>query len=641
MQEENGNRFFVGMAAWAETAALGFVWIGLALAWAAAAAQWGRSAGGWSGWEALGAAAALGWAAAVAWWVGWAGRRWGAQTEGLAAAVAALAAGLGWAWATRGMGRWSMDSGTFREFLDQLAAGGFSPETLRGLAWQYDYGAWATRSLPFLLPLRLAAGPEGFGLAAQVSQAVLGAGTVWLAWRTAGLLFGGRAARWTAIGLTAMPGLGMQAVGLNHQVWGAFALAVGFCLLAEWQFGGGGARKKAALCAGAVALGPLWALWGSLGRIWILSGWTLSALEWLRGGPRRRGALGAMAFLLVVPTLAGRWVAGPWLATVRDANPESMNGGALAYLARGWDWETAGEYSDDMQTLDIATPRGEKNRFFGRFVAGQCAWNGGTLAGKLFPAKLAKFLLAGYASLAEEVFGVNGAERTARVARGMRTGYFVLLYGPLMLWGVRRLAGRKADGRAAWALLPVAMLGAAVMFVGETSPRYSIPVQSLLVAAGAYGLAWEGRRERKGTGWRRFAAGVAVVSGGYVAFSAVLLGLPGTWAQWAPEDMREAALEGGRPADAASRAAFEAVFPDGEGAVTWQGSGGRIAVYLGGVHWRERGRAEVAWGDGEWRETEIPSRLEGGWPEGGDRRLAVRRAAGAGALRVGYASKIP
>lgn len=638
MQEENGNRFFGGMTAWAETAALGFVWIGMALAWGAAAVQWGRTVGEWTGWEAAGVALALAWAAGVAAGLSWVGRRWGERAFAGAAVGVSLAVGLGWAWAARGMGRWPMDSGFFRAFLERLAEGGFSAETLRGLTGQYDYGAWATRALPFLLPLRVWAGPERFGWSVQASQAVLGAAGVALAWRTAALLFGARAARWTAIGLVAMPGHGLQAVGLNHQVWGTFSFVGGMWLLAEWMFGGGGWKKKAALFAGAVALSPLWTLWGSVGQVWKLSAWLLAALEWLRGG-RRRAALGAMAFLLAVPAFTGRWMTGPWFATMREANPESMNGGRLAFLARGWDFATMGEYSDDMQTMDVLTPRGEKDRFFGRFIAGQCAWNGKSLAGKLFPAKLAKFLLAGYASLAEEVFGANGAERTARVARGMRTGYFVLLYGPLMLWGLRRLAGRKEDGRAAWVLVPVAMFGAAVMFVGETSPRYSIPVQSLLVAAGACGLACGGRGGTAGS--RRFAGGVALAAGAYAVAAALLLGLRGTWEKWAPEDMRKVGLEGGQPAEEPWRAPFEAEFPGGAGLVTWAGNGGGMAVYLGGASWRERGRAEVAWGDGEWRETQFPARLEGEWPEGGDRRLAVRRAGGTGALRVGYASKIP
>lgn len=624
---------------WGVAGALGFVWGGVLLAWGGAWGRWAGTLGEWTRWEWMGVGAALAWATVCAAGLGWIARRWGERAFVVAAVGVSLAAGLGWAWATRGMGRWPMDSGYFRLFLGRLAAGGYTRETLGGLAGSYDYGAWASRALPFLYPLRLWAGAERFALAVQMVQAVLSAVTVGLSWRTAKLLFGERAARWTALGLVSMPSWVMQAVGLNHQVWAVFGLAAGMWLLAEWMYGGGGVWKRASLCAGAVLLASVWMMEGSAGQLYRLFSILLAGLELLRKDGRRWLALTAVLCLVFLPRVVERRMGRPWAEIRRESDPVSMNGGSLAFMARGWDLTWGGEYSDTLQYLDIVTPPAEKDGFFLRFFASQCAWNGRTLVTKLFPAKLAKFMLAGYASLAEEVLWANRSERTARVARGARVGWFLLLYGPLMLWGLRRLAGRLEDGRAAWCLLPVALFAAAVMFAGETSPRYSMPVQALLLTVGVAGLAAEGgdSTERK-TSWRRFALGLALAGGAYLAFAGALLGLRGTLGKAGFEDMRAAILTGGAVSEDPLLAPFEAAFPNGQGGVEWAGRGGQGAVYLRGKSWRDHGRMRVEWGPDREREITLPARLEMDWENDVCRELRFHRSDSEGGVTVGYAS---
>jgi hypothetical protein len=620
--------------------ALAFVWLGQALAWGAAAVQWGRTAGTtWTGWEVAGVAIGLAWAAACAALLACAGRRWSDRVFVGVATGLALAVGLGWAWATRGMENWPMDSGFFRWFLERLAAGGYTVETLRGLTGNYDYGAWSTRAWPLYYPLRLWSGPDAFGLAVQCVQALLAAACVPPVWRTAKQLCGGKAARWAVAGWVGMPGFGMQAVGLNHQVLGMFGYWAATCLLAEWVFGGGGGKKKAALAAGMAVLAPAVCFEGSVWRLFLLGGVALLVLECFRPGGRWRTALGAVAVMVVIPAWIARTVAGAVLEPAAEANPHSMNGGNLAFMARGWDFETGGEYSDTMQTVDVLTPREGKDRVFKAYLAAQCAYNGRGLVAKLFPEKLAKFMLAGYASLAEEVLWANGAERTGRVARGMRTGWFVLAYAPLMLWGLWRLSRRvgSGDGRVAWLVVPVALFGVGVMFAGETSPRYSMPVQALLLAAGACGWATERKEEGETVLGHPFATGMVLVLAGYGVLACGILGARGFWERHALADMREATLENGRPAEDAFQAPFEAVFPEGQGAATWPDRGGGATVYLRGRSWRERGQAEVSTREGEWREVEFPVRLEVRWEEGAERRMAVRRRGEAGEVWMGYA----
>lgn len=622
--------------------AVAFVWIGLALAWGGAAVQWARGLGDWTVWEAMGAVLALLWAAACAAGLGYAGRRWSDRVYVAATTGLALAVGLGWAWFTRGMGRWPMDSGFFRWFLDRLAEGGYTVENLRGLTAHYDYGAWCTRAWPVYLPLRWWTGPEAFGPAVQVFQAVLAAACVPLAWRVAWLLGGRRAARWTVAAMVGMPGFAMQCIGLNHQVLGACEFLAATWLLAEWMFGGGTAWKKAALAAGMCVLAAAARFEGSAWSLFLLGATVLLALECLRPGGRRLAAVVALAAMVLVPAQIGRMVTGKVLAPAREANPESINGGSLAFMARGWDFEWGGEYSDAMQTLDVLTPRADKERVFKAYLAGQCAYNGPALVTRLFPSKLAKFLLAGYASLAEEVLWANGAERTARMARGMRVGWFVLLYAPAMLWGLWRLSRRvgSGDGRVAWLVLPVAMVGAAVMVAGETSPRYAMPVQALLIAAGACGWAGMGQKEegneKKSVLRHPFATGMVLVMVGYGVFATGILGGREIWKRYALADMRGAVLEGEHPSEKAFQGTFEAEFPDGEGAVTWAGRGGVAAMYLRGQSWREKGRAEVSTQEGEWRKVELPVRLEVRWAGDEARRIAIRRMEPPGPLYIGY-----
>ena len=642
MRQAEKQRSPLGMLTAAVMAgALAFVWLGLALAWGAAVLQWGRTAGAtWTGWEVAGGAIGLAWAAACAALLAWTGRRWSDRMFLGVATGLALAVGLGWAWVTRGMENWPMDSGFFRWFLEQLAAGGYNVATLQGLTGNYDYGAWATRAWPLYYPLRLCAGPDGFALAVQCVQAVLVAACVPLVWRASKLLCGGKAARWAVAGWVGMPGFGMQVVGLNHQVLGMFGYLAATWLLVEWVFGGGGIRKKVALAVGMGVLAAMVCFEGSAWRLFLLGAGALLVLECFRPGGHRVAGVCALIAMVVIPGQIARSVTRTVLAPAAEANQESMNGGSLAFMARGWDFGTGGEYSDAMQTVDVLTPRKGKDRVFKAYLAAQCAYNGRALVTRLFPEKLAKFMLAGYASMAEEVLWANGAERTGRVARGMRVGWFVLLYAPLMLWGLWRLAGRvgDGDGRVAWLVLPVAMFGAAVMVAGETSPRYAMPVQALLIMAGACGWAQERKEEGVPVLRHPFAVGVGLVVVGYGVFAGGILGGRGVWARYALADMREAVLEGGHPSEEAYQGAFEAVFPEGEGVVTWPGRGGVATVYLRGQSWRERARAEVETRPGKWQEIELPQRVEVQWSMDEERRLAVRRLNQAGPLCVGYAA---
>lgn len=621
------------------------VFFGMVLAWGSALVHWVGTVGTWTGWEWAGVAAGLSWAGVCVWELGVCGRRWGDRTFVVVASGVALLAGLSWAWTTRGMGRWPMDSGLYRWFLERLAEGGYAVENLRRLTWVYDYTIWTKRALPFLYPLRLWAGSEGFGFAVQIFQAVLGAAGVALAWWVTKLCAGGKAARWCAIGLVSMPDWALRAVGLNHQVLGSCAFLAAWALLAEWLGGGGERAKKIWLAVASCVVVPVLRLAGFAGTMYLFCAGALLGVEIVCRGEERRCAGWALLWLVAIPWVVALLVTHPVDCRVDgEANPVPIRGGQLAFAARGWDLAYAGEYVETGEQLDILTPGPQKNRFFLKYLASQCAYNGGAVVGRLFPAKLAKFMLLGYASLGEEVLFANGADAVARAARGARVAWF-LVFGVLGVVGLKMMDRRvlEVDGgrKVAWLVVPVAMFAVAVVLAGETSPRYSMPVQPLLFAVAAWGLCEEGPRRKwgmidKNAGFSGFIAAVA----GVALVAAVVAGCGGVWSRWALLDMREASLEGGAAVADATQAPYEARFPGGGGSVTWRGEGGAVAAYAWGAGWRDRGEIEVrTCEDGEWQRMRLPMRIVAHWRDGERRRLEVRRCDGKGPLSVGYASE--
>lgn len=621
-------------------AVLAFVWVGLLLAWGAALVQWlGTVRMTWTGWEAIGVMGALAWTAVCAVVLEVVGRRWRDRVFVAIAAGMALAMGLGWAWMTRNMNNWPVDSGLYRWFLERLATGEWR-ENWNIWGGKTDVRLWVGRALP-LVPLRWLVGERFFALAVQIGQAGAGVLGVVLAWRTTRLLCGRKVARWMALAWVSMPALGMQSVGMNHQVWGGLYFVSGIWLLAEWMQ----SRSKAArgwLIVVATMTTTVSLLAGYIGKLYVLIGTLLLVYEALQGARERRVAIRGWMCLVAWPGLIGLLCLHEMDTGLSNSGQEVAGGGQVAFLARGWNIECLGEYAEEIDWLEALTPPERKNRLFIQYIAGQCAYHGPVLVAKLFPAKLAKFMLAGYASLGEEVLRANGAERIARVARGMRVGWFLLLYAPLMLWGVWRLSRRVGDGdmRTAWLLLPVALFGAAVMLAGETSPRYSMPVQALLIAAGAWGWECGPRVERtesedKGLS-HPFALGMGLVLVAYAVCAGSIVGLRGTWTEFALRDMRTAMLENGEISKQPFLAPFEAVFPDGGGTVTWPGKGGMATVYLRGRSWGERVRVAIATRPEEWQEVELPMRLESSWEKDEARQISIRRTEGSGPLHLGY-----
>lgn len=382
---------------------------------------------------------------------------------------------------------WVMDAAVFNHFLSSLARNGYAIETLNQLSNYYDYNAWTYRAFPFYYLLKCTTG-DGFFRAVQIFQSLVGTGTLLLVWRIAFLLFGKRVAAIAGIIYCLMPGHWVQALPLNHQVLGSAYYLAAMWLLAEWLYGNWTGRKKAfiplTLCL--LAMGMIFAR--GLLPVYILTGgavWVCHFIFQPRGG-RTFATEGVCLFLF--PYVFATLAIIPFQTRIAAGDTAKMNGGSPAFMARGWQPETKGEYAATYEKIDILTPGTEKALIANAIIATQLSYNTTDIFLRLLPAKLAKYMLLGYADPYEELLHLNHAPRPATLFRGARIAFSLLIL-PLIVLGYFWLLATPRDPRALFLVLPAAFFMLGTTIFGETSPRYSAHVQPFLFIAAAVVLA--------------------------------------------------------------------------------------------------------------------------------------------------------
>ncbi|HAL91646.1 MAG TPA: hypothetical protein DCM68_01315 [Verrucomicrobia bacterium] len=389
---------------------------------------------------------------------------------------------------------WTGDAHIFQHYLDRLSESGYSAETLGELSQNYDYPIWTRRALPFYYALRMGTG-DHFGLAVQLFQALLVSLSLVLAWRISRLLFGERAAFWTVSLQWLMPFRWSICLDLNHYIPGGFYFLSALWVLVEWSRGNPGVGRKwgLALCAGLLL--PLMRLEGGIDQVYLASAAGVLLLQWASGSQNTRQTLQAALAWMAGPLLISTLLLPPLSARLDQANRHRLSSGTMAFVARGWMPETGGEYSVTYEQIDWLTPAASKQSMQASLLASQAFYNPWTLLFRLLPEKMAKYFLLGYASGAEEMLIHNGADTSARLAKGARIAY--LLAGlPLMLWGGWLLLPLLRRTHRLCLVLPCVLFCAFTALVGETSPRYSIYIQPFLFMLGALPLAWSRQRNR-------------------------------------------------------------------------------------------------------------------------------------------------
>lgn len=547
------------------------------------------------------------------------------------------------------------DAAIFTRYLDRLAGNGSGPEVLGSLSDQYDYRVWTRRAHPFYLSLRKAAGAD-FNLAVQIFQAVLSVLPMLFVWRMLVVLFGRRTAVWATVFQTVFPFRTLACLELNHHLLGGLLFTAGLWVLVEFFCAKHGGKQRAGLLAAACALLPLMKLEGGIDWVYGISVWAVCAALAFAKRLKAADAAMALAGLWLLPLLAARLAVGPLSARIDAADLHHLESGAVAFMARGWVPETGGEYAYSHELIDCLSPRQLKAGIQKRLLLSQLAYNAPEVVFRLFPVKLAKYFLLGFAAGAEEMLNANGADGWAAAAKGARIA-FLLAFLPLVALGGARWMPQAGKSRNWPFLVPCVLLVAAYVCTGETSPRYSIYVHPLLFALAGFSVSRVRQKWPAGWGARSLPALGALATGFAVVSVFVLCLCPSLAEPHACLDARTWDGEGvvfARPLHPARKPFVVEMLPHrtdddatGWGPLEWpvvSGRGKDAIIYvfpenLGGSP--ALGFAEWSWESGQTRKegtVVLPGclRLEGAGRDGGRLRFHVPGACNE-RLAVGYA----
>lgn len=441
------------------------------------------------------------------------------------------------------------DQALFHYFVREMADHRLSGETLSALSRIYDYPVWAGRVLPVHYAIRILAGDQDL-LWTRLLNVVLSASILLVTYSFGKRLLPEGTRKWAVFLLVALPFQNFVVTDYSHHLFSSFYFLVGMWCAWEMMFRASGLWRWMGLSALAGVCLTLM-MWQRGVHFIVLGAWA-GLLVWavscgMRG--RRWGllllGLGVLPLMLSIPA-AGRYDA--WLAR-HDAH--QLNSVLPAFVARGWCPETRGEYCGRYEQMDRVTPLEEKKPAMFRIVLSQIRYNAKTVCGWFPLLKTAKLFLVGYASNLEE--GLLASQSPHLLwARGMRLAAAPIFLG-LAFWGCMGLAARPRMPHR-WMpifLAPVLTWGA-YLFMGETSPRYSIFCQPFLALLGASALASFKRTPMEEDDWRGVALRGVFVLGGIVLGLALLV----AGVRWIPEHQLYANLEkgwtgtGGKPVQA-------------------------------------------------------------------------------------------
>ena len=432
------------------------------------------------------------------------------------------------------------DQALFHFFVRQMADTRLQAETLSRLSEIYDYPVWAGRALPVHYAVRCLAG-EGDLLWVRLLNVGLSTLILLATYGFSRRLLPEGKGKWAVFLMLALPFQWFVVTDYSHHLFSSFYFLA--CLWCGWElvFAPSGKRRGLGLSV-AIGICLMLMMWQrgmhliALGAFGVLLAWAgLAGFGWKRWGGLLLGLMG-LPLLLALPA-AHRFDA--WLAR-HDVG--QLNSVLPAFVARGWCPETGGEYCGRYEQLDRATPAPEKAAAMFRLVLSQIRRNPWAACGRLPVVKTGKLFLVGYASNFEESLAAEGSALLPWV-RGMRLAAVPAFLG-LALWGCLVLALAPAL-QARWlpVLLAPLFTWGAYVFLGESSPRYSIFCQPFLALLGALAIGGA-----DAAGPRPFAAagrGLALRAALVAGLLAAALGGAAWAVRWIPEHRLYADLERG------------------------------------------------------------------------------------------------
>lgn len=377
----------------------------------------------------------------------------------------------------------NIDQSLFHHFATRIAADGYAPETLSSLSSLYDYPLWAARIFPVhylmerIFPAHALAWTKALNVAAATLILVL---TYGLARRV--LPPGKR--KWAVFLMAVLPFQTFWVTDYSHHLYSSLYL-LAFTWAAE-ELAFGKFRLWQRLCFSCLAATCLLFLAWQVGVDWIAMGMAagfVAVHAVMSSDIRKTGGLAL--WLLVIPVMATSILKNPLLLDQLAAGDIHRQNSVLpAFMARGWNPETGGEYCARYEQLDIATPRPRKTEAMFRLVFSQIRHKPAKTCFWLPCVKTAKLFLVGYASNLEEALALAPSPALPWVGWGRRCGTAFFL--GFVLLGCIRITGTRALP-VVWIpvlLVPLLTWGAYVV-AGETSPRYSVFCQSFLALVGA------------------------------------------------------------------------------------------------------------------------------------------------------------
>lgn len=396
----------------------------------------------------------------------------------------------------------NIDQAIFRSFVEPMADEQLSDGVMTALSANNDYSIWAGRVLPVHYLLRYLAG-DGYLPWLRVSNVVASTAILFLIYLLSRHLLPAGKRKWAVYLMVILPLHTYMVTDYSHHLYSSLYLLSGTWCAVELIFGRGGWVGK--ICLSATAGICLLLMMLQRGIHLIALGAWVGLLVWttLEGRDGRRVILG-WVMLLVIPlaiALPAARSVDHWLAKHDQHQRSSM---LPAFVARGWCPETAGEFCGRYEQIDWATPMNERAAVMWRLVASQIRHNPEEVCFLFPPLKTAKLFLVGYASNLEESLAAINAPALSW-ARGAR-----LAGAPLFLCmatlGCFMLGAHFSERNIRWlpALLVSTLTWVVYVFLGETSPRYSVFSQAFLALLGAHvfsGAAEHGRRAR-GEQWR-------------------------------------------------------------------------------------------------------------------------------------------
>jgi len=413
------------------------------------------------------------------------------------------------------------DQALFHLFVREMSDHRLQGETLSALSRIYDYPVWAGRVLPVHYWVRCLA-PDQDILWIRLLNVGLSTAILFVTYGFACRLLPEGCRKWAVFLLMALPFQSFVATDFSHHLFSSFYFLLFMWCVWEMVFADPQPLRRLALSVltGICLLLMMWQRgvhFIALGVMGLMLLWAgVSGIGWKRWGILVI-SMGVIPLTLSLP-LAVRY--DQWL---NSHDTYQLNSILPAFMARGWCPESDGEYCGRYEQLDRVTPWPEKKSAMIRLVLSQIRYNPTTVCVRFPVIKTAKLFLVGYASNFEEGLS-RSMPSVLPWARGIRLAATPIFLG-LAILGCLGLAVRPGvQSRWLPILLAPLLTWGAYVFLGETSPRYSIFCQPFLGLLGAWGLAKFTTHGRKALVFPRGAWYSIAIRGGIV-LGAIILAL--------------------------------------------------------------------------------------------------------------------